>query len=95
MRPKITLFLFPLTRPTVKKAADRKNYISKFERELFFAVRVFISFRFWLLVSAAYKCLEIDNSRLFISESSVLFSLIQYGGSCRVYRFESKTTIIT
>ena len=47
-------------------------------------VPFFIIFRYLLLVSAAYKRLENDNSRLFISESSVLFSLIQYGGSCRV-----------
>ena len=83
-RPKIKLFLFPLTRPTVKKAADRKNYISKFEREYFFAVPVFIIFLYRLFVSAAYKRLEIDNCRLIISESSVLFSLIQYGRSCRL-----------
>ena len=80
-RPKIKLFLFPLTRPNVKKAADRKNYIYFF---FFFAVPVFIIFRYRFLVSAAYKRLEIDNSRLFISESSFLFSLIQYGGSCRL-----------
>ena len=83
MGPKIKLFLFPLTPPTVKKAADRKNYMSKFERDFFFAVPVFIIFWYRHLLSSAYKRLEIDNSRLFISESSVIFSLIQYGGSCR------------
>ena len=44
MRPKIKLFLFPPTRPTVKKTADRKNYISKFEREFFWQSRFLLFF---------------------------------------------------
>ena len=31
IRPKIKLFLFPLSRPTVKKSPDRKNFISIFQ----------------------------------------------------------------
>ena len=39
MRPKIKLVLFPLSRPTVKKSPDRKNFISIFHLELFFFAR--------------------------------------------------------
>ena len=51
MRPKIKLFLFPLSRPTVKKSPDRKNFISIFHLDFFF----FFFFFFFLP--------EIENTR--------------------------------
>ena len=77
------IFVSPYQTDLEKSRQPKKLYFKIWTR-IFFAVPVFINFRYRLFVSAAYKRLEIDNSLLFISESSVLFSLIQYGGSCRL-----------
>ena len=60
MGPKIKLFLFPLTRPTMKKAADRKNYISKFEREFFFCGP---GFYYFLVPAFSIHCLQALGNR--------------------------------
>ena len=52
--PKLKLFLFPLSRPTVKKGPERKKFISIFIRNFFFC-RLDLWYRFLVDFSARYS----------------------------------------
>ena len=58
LRPKLKFYLFPLTRPTLKKGPYSKNFISIFSQEFFFKIS--------LQTKRIVQCNQCYLSKLFV-----------------------------